>query len=198
MNTYTASDHPCKAKARNKLINVIKASKISIFNCLSMPNSNFYWEKMMLEQFNNLQIDTVENNIYTYNKGRAIAKQLNISHKNRDIFKYLASSNKKYNLIWLDMCGYLSPSLINNLIPIVQGNYTTNEAILALTIQRSREQLNPEFYGCSSKEELRVKGLYKLLKQYAKFNNVKLSLINVHKYVTKSPMQLLTFKLIKL
>ncbi len=202
--TYVGGDSPYKENTRKSVVKIALSHLKHPIHCLSLPADNFLFEEKLLKEIDTLQIDTVEISPYLYNKCKSKAKELGMSsYKNRDVFKHLAKEQKQYDIIWLDLCAKLTPKLINNLIPVVQGQYTSKEAIVAITTTRAREVLLPRmsnFYGFTSLEQFRGEGLTYLLSTYAKFNNVKLSLLKriTYKNPGKSiPMQVLIYKLKK-
>jgi hypothetical protein len=194
MYTYNNQDSILKDRARNKVHKSFKTNKKSPL-LLSMPANNFYFESKFRENYPNAIIDTVEREQNTYKEGLKSAKAIKTNHINSDIFNYLRNSDKKYDIIWLDMCGKLTLELMNNMIPIVQGKYTNKNALIALTIYAQREcklsQLR-EFYNFTDLKQFREILFIKHLKSFAKMNKVKLEFKKLFKYNSDkgSPMHL--------
>lgn len=166
---------------------------------LSLPADNFYFEEILREKYPYSIIDTVEYKEEIYKKGLAKAKRLNILHMNADVFRYLSVSDVKYDFIWLDLCGNIGNKLINNLIPVVQGNNTKDSALIALTVSARREHLakHKELYNFNTLREYRDSGLIRDLKLFARMNNRSLSCKRKYTYLSdrNMPMYLYLFTL---
>ena len=203
MSTYNNQESKLKDKARYKIHNSFKFDHDSP-SIFSMPANNFYFEKQCRDRYPNARIDTVEGDYNVYKQGRKIAKTINANHKYNNVFTHLAKSKEKYDLIWLDLCGNLTPSLITNLIPIVQGRNTKDNALIAITLAGRRENKIPrlkEFYEFESLKEFREIQFIDNLKSFAKMNKVSLKYKKLFQYQSDNgmPMNLyiLTLKNLK-
>lgn len=176
-NQYALS----KQEARTKVLAF--SLDIKQPNLLSLPADNFIYEEAFKKQHPDSYIETVEYDPIVFSNGLEKAKSLQIKHHNQEVFKYL-NSNKKYDVIWLDLCGYLSNNTINNLIPIVQGRNTNKETILALTVMAKREKLakHADVYNFKSLKEFRTIGLNKNLETFANMNNCEFKTLDFYSY----------------
>lgn len=189
MDTYTNANNPDKEICRYKVLNHFRDESL-----LSLPWKEFKLESQFRDLYKKSFIETVELKPEIYKEGLQLAKNLNINHYNDDIFNHIIKSNVKYENIWLDLCGYLTPQLINKLISISQGHYTTKESKIALTLMAAREQFGHMgfSYGFKDLKQFREQGLIDLLSKFAKMNNVKLKYDDLFSYKSNNgvPMNL--------
>lgn len=203
MSSYSNAISEGKERAREMLLNAVTKTFYlkPKAHFLSLPASNFAFEEKIRDKMPQAIIDTVERNPKIYYEGIKKSIQLSIRHYQGDIFDHLAMSEKKYDCIWLDLCGYKTPSVMNRLIPVVQGNYTNKEAIVGLTTMNTREVVlsrQKDHYGISNMNEFREKGFIKFLKFFADQTGVKMQQTTFYyQSANNTPMQLLIMKLKK-
>lgn len=202
MSTYKNHNSKAKHKSRELLKRCIDRNigdKGRIKNMATLPADNFIFEGMFNE--NKWAIHCFEKNKEVWNRG--IGKHVGQHYINRDIFTELRKNICSYDVIWLDLCGNLTPKTINSLIPVFQGNSTKKEAIVAITLAKGREVIGKykEFYGFKDLEDLRNKVFPKMLSDFAKQTGVKCKLLKLHSYKGEGkadmPMNLYIFKLTK-
>ena len=202
MSKYSEAISKKKEIARNQLLSLIRPVTKEIFhkwgnqhvNILSLPSDNFEFEKKVRDLSEHYHIDTVENNYELWKKGLVKAQELNINHYHDDIFDFLAKSDRKYHVIWLDLCGYLNPKLMNRLIPVFQGKYTWEKAVIGLTTMQARENKlirEKKHYGFSSVSSFRI-GFPKYLDYFAEQAGCKLTHFKRFRFTSanNTPMQL--------
>lgn len=202
MSSYSNGNSIKKEKARNQLLDLVKPTISEAVKkwgkrtvkCLSLPADNFSFEEKLRKQSSMYQIYTVENDSEVYKAGLKKAKELQIKHNHDDIFDFMAKSHLKYDVIWLDLCGYLNPKLLNQLIPVVQGKYTPRKALLGLTTMQARENLlikQKKHYGFNQVSSFRI-GFPKYLDYFAEQAGCKLTHYKRFKYISDNgvPMQL--------
>ncbi len=178
---YVNQNSKSKQLARDKVL--ARLNNYENPTVISLPADNFIFEQSVRQTYPKSKIVTLEQNKLVFNSGKQLAKNLNINHLNGEIFDYLKNNNK-YDVIWLDLCGYLSGNMINNLIPIVQGRNTKKETILALTVMATREKLakHSSIYGFSNLKQFRKKGLTSLLQSFASMNDCTIEQLDFFSY----------------
>lgn len=166
---------------------------------LTLPADNFIFERMVLKQYPFAKIDCREYDINIFNKAKSIApKQLKYEYG--DIFDKLHDCPNTYDLVWIDLCGNLSFSNINNLLSVVQNTLKEN-SVLAFTFTAGRE-LNMSYildvYSCKDPKEFRFVKFPQIIINAAKLSHSNFHLDNIIRYKNNknnsTPMCMLVFK----
>ncbi len=201
---FSNHDSSEKQDCRDKILSIVDNIKKENIRVLTLPSTNFYLEEA-LSNIPGVKVDCVERDREVYKKQLDIISErhLNISIKNQDIFEYLKESKIKYDVVWLDLCGPLSPEIISNFLSLVNSReLISDDAYIMLTILCRREQKGQEmmdFYGCTSLRELREQVLVFQVKKMAKEANKTCELLDVYNYSsgkTNIPMKMLSFHLV--
>jgi hypothetical protein len=166
---------------------------------LTLPANNFLFEHLVSSRYNGASIDCVEYDKAVYEKAKT-HKLNKYNYEYLDVFDKAHANPGKYDLIWIDLCGNLSLSNMNNLISVIQ-NTLKSHSILAFTFTAGREiGLNKimEVYGCKEPKEFRFKFFPNLLVRLGKLSHPKFRLDNLIKYKNNkghsTPMCMFVFK----
>lgn len=191
MTLYKNHDSVEKLVCREKIIQTvekIRQSKSTV-RVLTLPSTNFYLEEVLLN-IPGVTVDCCERERGIYNTQLEIIneRRLNIQLSNNDIFEFIKESSEPYDLIWLDLCGPLQKSIINNFLCLVQSReFISRDAYIALTILGAREPEGKElveFYDCKDLKELRESRLISLAQEYASMAGKACDLIDTYKYIS--------------
>lgn len=166
---------------------------------LTLPANNFLFESLVKKRYKDSVIDCMEYDLSVYKKAKE--NKLNVfNYEYGDIFDKAHDNPGKYDFIWIDLCGNLSLSNINNLISVIQ-NTLKPHSILAFTFTAGREfGLNKilEVYGCTDTKEFRFEFFPKLLVKLGRLSHPKFRLDNLIKYKNNkghsTPMCMFVFK----
>lgn len=193
---YKNSDSKLKQVVRDRLlghcidIGLPSYGPISIF---SLPADNFITEQMFINQYQNPRITCVERDKELYQNvvfGKMEIDNLReIDYKLGNDNEVLEESLDRYHIIWLDYCCSLRPKLLWNLIPVVQGRYSSftdsNKALISITLMRGREYYMKDmvyYSGSENNNDYRINKFPEQLKNCAKSNNKDLKLIKTLTY----------------
>jgi len=167
---------------------------------LTLPASNFIFESMVLNQYPYASVDCMEYNQDLYNTVCEVVDEHKVNYQYGDIFDKLHANPYAYDMVWIDLCGNLSPYNINNLISVIQ-NTLKDKSILAFTFSANREiKLSQllHLYKCTSLKEFRFDYFPKLLVRMGKIVHPDFKLDNLIQYKnTKgagAPMCMYVFK----
>jgi len=163
---------------------------------LTLPSTNFEFEKMVLKRYPNAKIDCMEINEDVYNqmKNNLPCK---VNYELGDIFDKLQDNPGKYDFVWADLCGNLSNSNMNNIISSAQ-RCIRRKSIFAFTLTAAREQrmkVYADIHKCTEKE-FRFKIFPDNLLKMVRIVHPKFSLKKIIQYkseVNSLPMALYTF-----
>jgi hypothetical protein len=194
-------DHLSTAKheTREYLLSQITTLNKRKFNVLSLPSTNFIFEKMVLNKYSNVCIDCMEYDMNIYNEMKNNLP-VKVNYEMGDVFDKAYTNPYKYDFIWFDLCGNLSCSTFNNFLSITQ-NCLKDRSIVALTLNSSREQRTKKFvnvFNCNNGDQFRFDVFPQTVVNTAKLRYPNFSLINIIKYKNERkksvPMSLYVFK----
>lgn len=193
-------DHNSDEKQKTRELLLLKIPQLNKRKprLLTLPSTNFIFEKMVLKRYPNAIIDCMEidKNVYKQIKNNLLVK---VNYEFGDIFDKLQNNPNTYDFIWLDLCGNLSFSNINNIISAVQTSLKQH-CIFAVTLSSIREQRTKLFvnlYDCKDGNTFRYKVFPKLVTSLGKMFHPKFKLNDLIKYKNGSdsiPMSLYLFK----
>jgi hypothetical protein len=186
-----------KHKTRQYVFDQISTLNKRKIRILSLPANNFIFEKMVLEKYPDAIIDCMEINqsLFVEVKNDVPCK---INYEFGDIFDKLQANPNTYDVVWLDLCGNLSVSNLNNLISAAQTTIK-KKSIFAFTLSSSREQKSKvftELYNCANMDNFRYKVFPKMLTKMTKIVHPNFTLQKILKYRNKGsrvPMSLYLF-----
>lgn len=208
---YIAHESNQKQIARKlvlkEAINLFKTKKnLTVF---SLPSTNFYFETQLTSLIPNVQIECVEYDKTIFKECLNKAKEFpNLNLICLDAFEYLekasdwadSTGKSRYDLVWLDLCGFISHERVIKLAKLVQSNLLSKNGVFAVTFMASRER-DQEFieklYNCSL-STFRDKIFPALLVSAANLGSRRCELIQHFKYRNDNekaaPMGLYIFK----
>jgi len=161
----------------------------------SLPAKEFIFESMVLQQYPQAEIDCFEINNAVYAKAKK-NKPASVRYKNTDVFDAITSTVKTYDMVWLDLCASISPSLMVNLAAGVQSKI---DGVFAFTIQINRESKFKDMmrvFDCKSPDDFRYRFLPQYIMKMARAVHPNFHLEEIHKYKSDgraAPMCLYVF-----
>jgi hypothetical protein len=175
-NNYNNDDCIHKRSCRYILQGLLRESKVYILNSLTLPAENFVLENKLLDEYpvGNYYICEINKKIYNNQIGvlkpRYNTAQ-NIIHINGDVLNLQIDS--RLNFIWLDLCGFLTESLFENIKRFLSNNTFNIKGVFAITLLSARENtIAQKFFNKLQKEYLGTN-----LQSLQNFRNIKLPII---------------------
>jgi hypothetical protein len=168
MATYQATTSPQKEQARQLAMRYYKGGRV-----LSLSASNFIFEQELITKFGvKEKVDCYEYDLQVYQDGKPVYLQIkknipNLRFKYDNIFNAKAS---KYDFIFLDLCGCLYPSIVNEIISFLQGF----KGVCFITVLKGREHFDPKDYGAETYAEFRDIVFPQLLYTYANMKPIQM------------------------
>jgi hypothetical protein len=167
---------------------------------LTLPASNFIFESMVLNQYPYASINCMEYNQELYNTVCQNVDDQKFNYQYGDIFDKIHANPYTYDMVWMDLCGNLTPYNINNLISVIQ-NTLKDRCIVAFTFSAYREVKLSQLlhlYKCASLTEFRFDFFPKLLVRMGKLVHPDFKLDNLIQYKNSkgvgAPMCMYVFK----
>lgn len=186
-----------KHKTRKYVLEQIPALKKRKPKLLTLPADNFIFEQMVLSRYYHADIDCMEIDPDVYSRVKDNLP-CNVRYEQGDVFDKLHDNPGKYDVIWLDLCGNLSTTTMNNLMSAVQTSIKPN-SVFAFTLSSKREQRSKDFlklYKCKDLNHFRFKVFPSKLTQMARMFHPHFKLKDILKYThegTNSSMSLYLF-----
>jgi len=193
--TYQSDFSDEKQKTRIYLKGLIKTLDKKDLKIFSLPASNFFFEKMVLKEYPEAEIDCVENDRAVYNKNKD-ELPVPVNYFLDDAYGYLRRNSSKYDFIWLDLCGKYTTNNTFRIMSILQ-NGLKDKCIFSVTLAAARENISKnieKLYNCTL-DEYRTDIYPKQCVAMARRNHPAFNLVNVLEYKSnKIPMLLTTFQ----
>lgn len=134
--------HHCsetKHQTREILLEELKHLNISNLSVLSLPADNFFFEEMVHQEFPDADIHCVEYNSKFYLQTLYKAPDY-VYYTRSDVFDYASVHSQAFDMMWIDLCSYLTHGILNRVYMLVQ-NHLKPGSLFALTIQASRDDI---------------------------------------------------------
>lgn len=169
---------------------------------LTLPASNFIFENIVAKDAaykGRVEFTCVEKRKEVHHEGKYIIPTEVVKYIRSDVFAFLDQCEKKFNFIWLDLCSSLTKNLLGQLGEVVQGKCIADECLFCVTILKAREFEGKQIvkqYG--SLEYFREVIVPKQIIHSATEANRKCTLLEIHNYLSESPMSIYIFKIKKL
>ena len=132
----------------------------------TLPN-NFAHETELRKKIPKVELVCAEIDKRVYNQNVSYAHTLQVNqYLNKDAFKVLKEEEHLYDAVWLDLCSPLTKKVLTGLKDVINVRRFRDGAILGLTLMGARESGLEEimqYAQCSSLQELRSKGVPKLI-----------------------------------
>lgn len=202
-------DHDAETKqiARQKVFDYYKQLEITDrpARSLTLPSTNFIFEKMIIENIEWAHIDCIEKDFTIANSIYPKFVPAGVNYYYNDVFEVLKTPGYTvtYDLIWLDLCSNLSNQTINKLLSTIQ-NCTKKNSIFAVTIVGNREpdiKFTSKYYKSETPKEFREHDFPLLVNKLCTTAFIKPELLEIYKYSNTSrsnkaaPMLLYIFKI---
>lgn len=204
---YKAHESTEKQVARDIVCNHFLSLKKGKVTCLSLPSTNFHFEKMLFGRSkSNLYIDCVERDQETFLEASKdpFVRNDKISLYRTDVFKFLDwTPNAAYDLIWLDLCAQMTVNLVQQVAKVVSSNKIHSKSFLAVTFMGCREHSDLlRLFQTENHEEIRKNKFPEFIINAARMADRVCKLEALHRYkndnIKAATMYLYVFSLERL
>lgn len=137
MITYNKCDSKIKHGVRERLFDEVKRLGTGSKNCLTLPNLNFWLETNIIYKFKGSKCNCFEMNPFIYEQQRELKLSKSIILNNDNIFN--CDIDKKYDFVWLDLCGGFTTHNIDNIIELLDKIKFSKRSLFALTLTTQRQ-----------------------------------------------------------
>jgi hypothetical protein len=144
MITYNKCDSIIKHGVREEIFDKLKRLGNGPKNCITLPNLNFWLETNIIRYYKGSKCDCYEMNPFIYEKQKKLILNKSITLNNDDVFN--CDFSKKYDFVWLDLCGGFTIFNIDNTIEMLNKLKFSKKALFALTLTTQRQDSAVEKY----------------------------------------------------
>lgn len=196
--SYNANASLYKQKIREMILKTVDKTvkdHSTLHSFLSLSNTSFYLEEMLLNLYPKSQMDCFEMDKSVFERAlNVVPNGIKLNFDN--IFN--ADKSKPYSFIWLDFCNSYTDRLINQTIEFVSSVKFDKEAVLAITLNKKRGQASDKLSYAKYYPNYKDKGF---AEHISHFINGKVESIKRMEYVCKdicphgASMNLFIFKI---